>query len=83
MPSKKRFKTGYPGVYYTEAANKIKGKPEKIYYILYRKGGKLVEEKAGRQKRDDMTPARAAKLRGMKVDEIGRASCRERVCLYG
>ncbi len=68
MPSKKRFKTGYPGVYYTEAANKIKGKPEKIYYILYRKGGKLVEEKAGRQKRDDMTPARAAKLRGMKVD---------------
>jgi len=68
MPRKKRFKTDYPGVYYTEASNKIKGKPEKIYYILYRKGGKLVEEKAGRQKRDDMTPARAAKIRGMKVD---------------
>jgi len=68
MPRVKRFKTGYPGVYYIEASNLVNGKPEKIYYIQYRKTGKLVEEKAGRQKRDDMTPARAAKMRGLRID---------------
>ena len=68
MARVKRFKTGYPGVYYIEASNLVNGKPEKIYYIQYRKAGKLVEEKAGRQKRDDMTPARAAKMRGLRID---------------
>lgn len=68
MPRKERFKTGYPGVYYVEGANKVNGKPEKIYYIIYRNDGKLVEEKAGRQKRDDMTPARASMIRSMRID---------------
>jgi len=68
MPRKERFKTGYPGVYYVDGTNKVNGKPEKIYYILYRKVGKLVEEKAGRQKRDDMTPARASRIRSMRID---------------
>jgi integrase len=66
MPAKQRFKTKYPGVYFIEgtAAN---GRPERIYYILYRKGGKLIEEKAGRQFKDDMTPARAANLRTQRI----------------
>jgi integrase len=68
MPRKERFKTGYPGVYYVEGTNKVNGKPEKIYYIIYRNDGKLVEEKAGRQKRDDMTPARASMIRSMRID---------------
>jgi len=63
MPSLKRIKTAYPGVFYLEGISNAIGKPERIYYIRYRKGGKLVEEKAGRQFQDDMTPARAARIR--------------------
>jgi len=46
MPNKvERIKTNYPGVYYImgKAAD---GRPEKIYYIFYRRGGKQIEEKA-------------------------------------
>jgi len=43
------------------------GKPEKIFYIRYRKAGKMIEEKAGRQFQDDMTPARAAIIRAERV----------------
>ena len=67
MPAKKRFKTNYPGVYFIESTMGKTGKPEKIYYITYRKDGKLIEEKAGRQHKDAMTPARAASLRGEKM----------------
>ncbi len=44
------------------------GKPELIYYIYYRRNGKQIEEKVGRQYQDDMTPARASKIRTMKID---------------
>ena len=67
MPTAKRFKTPYPGVYYIEGTAVSTGKPERIYYIRYRKDGKLIEEKAGRQFQDDMKPARAAHLRTMRV----------------
>ena len=63
MPAKKRFKTKYPGVYYIESTTGKTGKPERFYYIQYRRGGKLIEEKAGRQFQDDMTSARAAGIR--------------------
>lgn len=43
------------------------GSSERIYYIMYRKGGKLIEEKAGRQYQDDMTPARASGLRAERI----------------
>ena len=39
------------------------GKSERIYYIVYRKNGKLTGEKAGRQFVDDLTPARASDIR--------------------
>lgn len=68
MPAKKRIKTQYPGVYYVESTAIGANKPERIYYIMYRKNGKLIEEKAGRQFQDDMTPARAATLRGKKIE---------------
>jgi integrase len=68
MPSTKRIKTEYPGVYYVESISVGSKRVEKIFYIRYRKSGKLVEEKAGRQYQDDMTPARASTLRGKKIE---------------
>ncbi len=62
MAAKKRFKTDYPGVFYIEGQTDT-GKPEKIYYIRYRKNGKLTEEKAGRQYKNNMTPAKARDMR--------------------
>lgn len=68
MPAKERFKTKYPGVYYIEGESFGAGKVERIFYIIYRKNGKLIEEKAGRQFQDDMTAARAANLRAQKIN---------------
>jgi integrase len=67
MPSLKRINTKYPGVYYVEGTAVTTNKPEKIYYIRYRKNGKEIEEKAGRQYQDDMTPARASRIRVEKI----------------
>jgi len=66
MPILKRIKTNYPGVFFIQGTSPT-GKPEKIFYIRYRKAGKMIEEKAGRQFQDDMTPARAAMLRSERV----------------
>ncbi len=63
----KRTKTNYPGVYYIKGKSPATGKDERIYYIRFRKDGKLYEEKAGRQIEDAMTPARASRLRGLKI----------------
>jgi hypothetical protein len=41
--------------------------PEKIYYIYYRLGGRQIEEKAGRQFQDGMTPVRAAMIRSERI----------------
>ena len=66
MPILKRYKTKYPGVYYIEGTS-IEGKPERIFYFRYRKDGKHIEEKSWRQFQDDMTPAKAAKLRALRI----------------
>jgi integrase len=63
MPAKNRIKTKYPGVYYITDSSSTSKNPERIYYVRYRTKGKLIEEKAGRQFQDDMTPARAASVR--------------------
>jgi integrase len=68
MPPLKRKKTNYPGVFFIEGTSPTTGKPEKIFYIRYRRAGKMTEEKAGRQSRDDMTAAKAAKLRTRKIE---------------
>ena len=67
MPKVDRVKTNYPGVYFI-LGKASDGRPEKIYYIMYRRGGKLIEEKAGRQFKDDMTPARAASIRTKRIE---------------
>jgi integrase len=67
MPKQQRFKTKYPGVYFIEGTS-ADGRPERIYYLVYRKQGKLIEEKAGRQFKNDMTPARAARIRTQRIE---------------
>ncbi len=67
MAIRERFKTDYPGVFYIIGQSQIKNKPEKIYYIRFRKNGKETEEKAGRQFQDNMTPAKANTLRAEKI----------------
>src|SRR6056297_1404596 len=64
----KRIKTDYPGVYYREA-KRLGGKGyEKVYYVVYKKNGKIHEEKAGRQFAHDMTPRRASGFRSDLIE---------------
>ncbi|WP_243310857.1 tyrosine-type recombinase/integrase [Fundidesulfovibrio agrisoli] len=78
MPAAKRIKTQYPGVTFIEAKSVATGKPERIYYIRYRRDGKLVEEKAGRQFQDDMTPAKANALRARRMEGMEESNARRR-----
>ncbi|MCL5883789.1 MAG: tyrosine-type recombinase/integrase [Deltaproteobacteria bacterium] len=63
-----RYYTDYPGVYARKGTNPTTGKPEDIFYIRYRRDGKRIEEKAGREKQDNMTAARASKILGKIID---------------
>jgi len=71
----KRHKTAYPGVFYIIGTKFGTNKPEKIFYIRYRKEGKLIEEKAGRQSVNDMTAARAATMRATKIAGKEASQC--------
>jgi len=63
MPAMKRIRTSFPGVYYIISSYNKAGKQERIYYIRYRKNGKLIEEKVGRQYEDGMTAEKAVAIR--------------------
>ena len=60
--------TGYAGVHFVEVPRVGGYGPEKIYYIRYRRKGKLIEEKVGGQYRDNMTAAKAASIRGIRME---------------
>ena len=77
MPTMKRFKTTYPGVNFIMGTSVTTGKPEKIFMIRYRKNGRLIEEKVGRAGQDNMTAAKAARLRAERI-EGKKPSNRER-----
>ena len=79
MAKDKRYKTAYPGVYYVIKTEIGSNKPEKIFYIRYRKAGKPIEEKAGRAKSDDMTAARAATMRAAKITGKKPANVEKRI----
>ena len=64
----KRVGTTYPGVYYRLAKRVGKKGNEKVYYVVFKKQGTLLEEKVGRQYVDDMTPARAAGIRAERIE---------------
>jgi integrase len=63
----KRQKTKYPGVTFIVGKSVVTGKNEKIFYIRYRKDGKQIEERAGRQVADKMTAARANQIRVNRI----------------
>lgn len=64
----KRFSTKHPGVFYRNA-DRIGGPgKEKVFYIVFKKDGKVHEEKAGRQYVDDMSAAKAARYRGERIE---------------
>jgi integrase len=70
MAKQERIKTSYPGVLFIEGRSVANpGKPERIYYIRYRKDGKAIEEKIGRQFVNDMTPAKAARIRAKRIQK--------------
>ena len=68
MPKQERHKTDYPGVFYVMGTHVVSGMPERIYYIRYRRDGRMVEEKVGRQKQHKMTEAKASRIRAKKID---------------
>ncbi len=77
MPRQNRFQTKYAGVF-SIMGTSSNGKPEKIYYIRYRKNEKMVEEKAGKQFQDDMTPAKAAGIRADKIEGAKKTNAEAR-----
>ena len=65
MPKQERIKTKYPGVTFIDSQGA--GGPERVFYIRYRRQGKVIEEKAGRQHADDMTEAKANAIRSDRI----------------
>lgn len=61
---------GYPGIYYRIAKRIGKSGNEKVYYVRYKVNGKTVEHKAGRQYKDDMTPAKASLKRSRFIEGL-------------
>lgn len=63
-----RIKTNKPGVFY-RMRKRIGGiGEEKVYYVVFKKNGKFVEAKAGRQYKDRMTPAKAVRFRSNLIE---------------
>jgi len=62
-----RTKTDYPGVFYRNARCTGQKEPERVYYIVFKKEGRVIEEKVGRQYSDGMSPQKAADLRAQIV----------------
>ncbi len=75
----KRHKTNYPGVFYREVERLGGSGQERVFYIVFKKSGKVYEEKVGRQFSDDMTPARAARIRLERIEgkRLSRKEARE------
>lgn len=76
MAQAKRCKTRYPGVFYRETERIGMKGTEKVFYIVFKKEGKVFEEKVGRQFADNMTEAKAAGIRAERI-EGKRASRKE------
>jgi hypothetical protein len=79
MPIQIKRKTKYPGVYYAMYVGENR-RPDRVYYICYRKAGKLVEELAGGQFQDNMTAEVAAQLRMKRMNGDGCNNQTRREC---
>jgi integrase len=75
-----RKKTDYPGVFFREVSRALGKGSERVYYVVYKKAGRFYEEKAGKQYQDNMSPAKAARIRGelMEGKRLSRKKKRER-----
>ena len=68
MASSKRVKADHPGVFY-RMSKRIGGDgEERVYYIVFKKNGKFIEEKVGRQYADRMTSAKANNIRSDRIE---------------
>jgi integrase len=81
MPIQERHKTDYPGIYFILGEEAGSGKPERIYYMMYRKDKKQIHEKAGRAGKDAMTAAKAAKIRIERMKAGGCSNKQKRAAL--
>jgi len=73
----KRYKTKYPGVFYRMVDRIGRSGQERMYYVVFKKNGKLFEEKAGRQHADRMTEGKAARIRAERIE--GRRKSRKEI----
>ena len=64
----KRHKTRYPGVFYREAERIGGNGIEHVFYVVFTKGGKIREEKVGRQYQDKMNAAKASRVRAELIE---------------
>ncbi len=77
MSSSKRYKTGKDGIFYREVKRIGGTGTEKVYYALYKREGKLIETKLGRQYANDMTLVKAVKARNDLIE--GRKQTRQEI----
>jgi len=66
MPRNERRPTDYKGVFYVESVDPATGKNDKIFYVRFKRNGKLTEEKAGRSS-NAMTAAKASHMRADRM----------------
>jgi integrase len=64
----KRTATKYPGVFYREAERIGGPGKERVFYIVFKRDGKVIEEKVGRQYADNMTAATASSIRADRIE---------------
>jgi integrase len=64
----KRHSTKYPGVFYRVAARIGGTGSEKVYYVVFKRDGKVIEEKVGRQFANAMTDAKASRIRAERIE---------------
>ncbi len=82
MASRKRINViGYAGIFYTEIPRTSGRGLEKIYYIRYRKDGKLIEEKVGGQYKENMSPAKASTIRANRIEGIDISNNEKRIAI--
>ena len=55
-------------MFYREAGHSGGKALELVYYIVFKKGGKVHEEKVGRQFADDLAPASATRIRAGRLE---------------
>lgn len=69
MGTPQRIKTKYPGVFYRLVKRLGKANAdEQVFYIVFKKDGKVIEEKVGRQYADAMTAAKASGIRAERIE---------------